>query len=396
MTIPPIRVCQDFAFDNMYSELVVNAKANDNLSKDIFYDMLNTLQSRLVCLGLTCEQVGSSNTLSSDNGMDVDGGWPTCSDPTADFDGYPASVNLDPDLFLEYSKVDLDVRTISVLVEMDAGDAAYDVYRWGRNMRVESLRNMALMDLELETAHASNDVGTAYASFFDQKSISIGEHIRETIMGGGLLGLFVNATPGQRKIIVEWTFIAISLQIHALNAMYEAIDSCKAGTEETTWDIGVAALSGWAEETVDADGLLLMKVNRFLCQAKQSCDTDTNDSEINNQMLESMISGKNDLADLGGEGCTSAEASVVSIKKLVLTSLVDAAAFFAELIAQDMTNADNLAHGCEFVRSIISYFIFSFTAPNLKKRTRTHTHGLHRIYLHRRSRNIIGTSDANT
>ncbi len=44
---------------------------------------------------------------------------------------------------------------------------------------------------------------------------------------------------------------------------------------------------------------------------------------------------KNDLADVGGgEGRARAEASVVSIKKLlVLTSLVDAAAFFAEFVA---------------------------------------------------------------
>lgn len=342
-------MCQDYAFDSLYTELVVNALADGNLSKDTFYDMLNTIQSRLVCLGVTCEQVGTSNTLSADNDMDVDGGWPTCSNPDAEFDGYPASVNLDPDLFLEYSKVDLDVRTISVLVEMDAGDAAYDVYRWGRNMRVESVRNMALMDLELETIHVSNDVGTAYTSFFDQKSISIGEHILEVVMGGGLLGLFFDATPGQRKIIVEWTFIAISLHIHALNAMYEAIDNCRAGTQETTWDRGVAALSGWAENTIDADGLLLMKVDRFLCQSKQSCDPDTNDSKINGLMMEAMISGKNDLADLGGDGCTRAETSVASIKKLVLTSLVDATATFAELIAQDMTNANNLAHGCEFM-----------------------------------------------
>ncbi len=341
-------MCHDFAFANLYSELVVNAKANGNLSKDTFYDMLNTIQSRLVCLGLTCEQVGTSNTLSSDNGMDADGGWPTCSDPTADFDGYPASVNLDPDLFLEYSKVDMDVRTISVLVEMDAIDAAYDVYRWGRNMRVESLRNMALMDLELETTHASNDVGTAYASFFDEKYISIGEHIRESIAGGGLLGLFVGASPGQRRIITEWTLIAVSLQVHALNAMYEAVESCRAGALETTWDRGVAALSGWAENTIDADGLLLMEIDRFICQAKESCDPNTNDSKINELMLEAMTSGKNDLSDLGGDGCTRAETSVASIKKLILTSLVDATAFFAELIAQDITNADNLAHVCEF------------------------------------------------
>lgn len=349
MTIPPIRVCQEYAFDSLYSELVVNAKADDNLSKETFYDMLNTLYSRLVCLGLTCEQVGTSNTLSADNGMDADGGWPVCSDPTADFDGYPTSVNIDRDLFLEYSKVDLDVRTIVSLVEMEAGEAAYDVYRWGRNMRLDSAEDFALMDLETDSLHASNDVGAAYVSFFDQKSISLGEHIRESIMGEGLLGLFVDATPGQRKMITEWTLIAISLQIHALNAMYQAVDSCRAGTQETTWDLGVAALSGWAESTIDADGLLIMEVPRFLCLAKQSCDPTTNDSKINGLMLEAFTSGKNDLADLSGDGCTSAETSVASIKKLVLTILVDAAASFADLIAQDTTNTLNLAHGCEFV-----------------------------------------------
>ncbi len=284
--------------------------------------------------------------------MDADGGvWPTCTDPTADFDGYAISENVDRDTFLEYAKVDLDVRTIVALVEMDAGDAAYDVYRWGRNMRVESTRNAALMDLESEPNHSNNDVGTTYVSFFDQQSMTIGEHIRESIMGGGLLGLYVDATPGQRKIITEWTFLAISLQIHALNAMYEAIDSCNAGAQETTWDRGVAALSGWAEETADTDGLLLMEVERFFCRANDSCDTYTSDSTINGLMWDAMTTGKNGLANLSGDmsGCSIAETSVASIKKLVLTILVDAAATFADLIAQDTTNAINLAHGCEFI-----------------------------------------------
>lgn len=287
-----------------------------------------------------------STILNGDNAMDLDGGWPMCSDPSAKFDGY---VTADPaGQFLEYSKVDLDVRTIGALVEMGAGHAAYDVYRWGRNMRVESTRNFALLDLESEVNHVNNDVSEAYMSFFGTKSISIGEHLRESIVGGGLLGLFVDATPEQRKIITEWTLVAIALQIHAINSMYDAVDSCRAGMQETTWDRGVASLSGWGEETLDAEGMLLMEIPRFLCETKSSCDPETGDSRINRLMLDAMTSGKSDLTDLGGNGCSNAETSVVSIKKLVLTILVDAAAYFADLIEQDMTNAVNLAEGCEF------------------------------------------------
>lgn len=281
----------------------------ESLDQDVLCDVLNTLQSRLTCLGLTCEHIGTSNLLASS----VDFAGPECSDPARNYD-LEYSYD-DADSFLQHLKIDMDVRLIGALVEMDANVAAYDVCRWGRYMRrvgvdLETGRdvddvegvviaddNVALRDLAREQFHEQNYAGAAYASYLEQNAwmftpqltafVSLVDaHVHEVTMALGRFG-GGQATPSQRRSIVESTLVAVAT-VHALNRMHEAVDACRNGdATETTWDQAFAALSGWAEEDFYAKGFLIFDLACTGCEATGSClcDSDMNDSIIKGRLV---------------------------------------------------------------------------------------------------------------
>jgi hypothetical protein len=378
-TIAPLRVCDEVAFDDLYGKLVYDAKEEisvlvdgetyiESLEEDVLYDVLNTLHSRLTCLGLTCEHVGSSRLLNENPEI------PTCTDPSLDSLGYPHDEPEDE--YLRHLKIDMDVRAIGTLVEMDANDAAFDVYRWGRHMRrvgynstseldvndgaaVEGVEVVvALRDMVNEPWHTNNSAATAYSFDYDQN-----EDMYQIIMGLYQFDELEGASPAQRRVIVESALIFMTARVHALNRMYEAVDDCREGNAESTWDQAFAAFSGWAGEGQFARGFFLMGVARFLCEQDGSC-LDGSSTRIEELFLDGFQGGKEMLRNMG---CDDAESVIHDIEKLMLTVLVDAAAYYAKQLSNDVTNADYLARGCE---SLCPWFChgvrFGFVSMNIR------------------------------
>ena len=375
-------MCDEFAFDDLYGKLVHDAKSEvavlddgsgtgnyiESLEVDVLYDVLNTLYGRLACLGLSCGHIGVSNLLAA---SDAEGATsPTCADPEMEFgSGYPFDDAFD---ITRHLKIDMDVRTIGILVEMDANEAAYDVYRWGRHMRrigvdgstgrdvndvdgwVEEADDIvvALRALAIEPVHELNSAGAAYASFLEENSgtftpgltefFSLADaQFHEVTMKNGR---YFDATPAQRRSIVESTLAFMTAHVHALNRMYEAEESCLSGATETTWDQGFASLTGWAEEDEYAHGFLMMALAGHLCDKTGNCLSD-----IKSLLVDGLVGGKEMLR---GNNCLSAELVIRDTEKLILTLLVDAAAYYADQLSQDGTNADHLADGRELILSL--------------------------------------------
>lgn len=285
-----------------------------------------------------------------------DGGvWPTCNTAT-DFRGYKSTA--DEAQLLEWMKVDLDVRTIGTLVEMDASAAAYDVYHWGMHSRdLPNEASYSLQDIALgKPFHVKNTAAAAYEEYFAETNSASATtsfedlHEYSAMMG---TGDFAGGSDTQRRIITEGSIVAITLHVAALDLMYQAVDSCRENSAETTWDRAFAYLSGWAEETDDASGFLMMDIARFLCRAKGKCLEETNDSIINKSIVSLMEIGKAELAKRTSQSCDVAEEKVEEVKRLILTILVDATAYFLEKLAADKTNLVNLAESCELAACFV-------------------------------------------
>ena len=352
-TTPQIIICDETAFDSLYLNFITNAKSQ-GISRDTLYDSLIALYSRLICLGLTCEDIGIPKILLDDTAQNPNNSWPTCFEPSTDFKGYQGTSN--PNQLLEWMKIDIDIRSIGTLIEMEASTAAYDIHHWGYSSRdisttltaatatnggIISSKNIAIQDIAMQPYHPKNKVGLAFANYLTRKfpgnsavSTYADTHEYQTMMGLEVFADGSSTTNTQRRVMAEATMVTITLHIAALNSFYNAIDDCRNGKQETTWDRGFAYLSGWAEETEDASGFLFMRVAKFLCQTKSVCDV-TGDSYINKGIMSAIEGGKSNLASINQAGCTAAEEKVDEIELLLQTILVDATAFFTAKIAED-------------------------------------------------------------
>jgi len=352
-TTPQIIICDETAFDSLYLNFITNAKSQ-GISRDTLYDSLIALYSRLICLGLTCEDIGIPKILIDDTSQNPNNSWPTCFEPSTDFKGYQGS---NPNQLLEWMKIDIDIRSIGTLIEMEASTAAYDIHHWGYSSRdistttltaatatnggIISSKNIAIQDIAMQPYHPKNKVGLAFANYLTKKfpgnsavSTYADTHEYQTMMGLEAFADGSSTTNTQRRVMTEATMVTITLHIAALNSFYNAIDDCRNGKQETTWDRGFAYLSGWAEETEDASGFLFMRVAKFLCQTKSLCDV-TGDSYINKGIMSAIEGGKSNLASINQAGCTAAEEKIDEIELLLQTILVDATAFFTAKIAED-------------------------------------------------------------
>jgi hypothetical protein len=380
-------VCDESAFDDLYGKLVSDSKEEvavledgsgtgnyiESLEEDVLRDVLRTLYGRLTCLGLSCEHIGVSNLLAASDAEEEGATTPTCADSVVEFgSGYPFDDIVE---FTRHLKIDMDVRTIGALVEMDANEAAYDVYRWGRHMRrvdvdastgrdvndggVEAADVVvALRALAIEPVHGFNSAGEAYASYFEENSATFTPGItdfysladaqfHEVTMKNGR---YFDATNSQRRSIVESTLAFMTAHVHALNRMYLGIEMCWSDFTETTWDQGYASLTGWAEEDQNTHGFLMMALADHLCDKTGNCPD--SESRVKGLLVDGFVGGKEMLRD-SEKDCESVELMIRDTERLILTVLVDAAAYYAEELSQDGTDADHLARGRELILSCI-------------------------------------------
>lgn len=309
-------------------------------------NVLMTLYNHLDCLGITCEQIGTTG-----------GDWPTCQDTVINYQGYVPS---NSDQFTQTMKVDLDVRTIGTLIQMDARDAAYDVYQYGRFVKdvtsttsttAGNYNYYSLKSYSPDVYNAKNIVGLNYNNYID----TVNEDLKDMMA----MGEFDEATLKQRRIISESSLVLITLHAYALNSMYEALDACNDSASSSNvpaqmhWDKAVSSLVGWGEATSANQakgGFLFMEMAQYLCQASGTCNAVTGFAEVNQKLIDALNAGK---VGLGNSECsTVVEGSILEIKKFLQTILIDITAYFAERIAEDKS-AGNLADGYGVAMALI-------------------------------------------
>jgi hypothetical protein len=345
----------------------------------VLLDILQTLFAHLACFGITCEHIGTANVLAGKTSADGSA-IPICSSTSSNnliSSGYTYGDGSNTDIgpFIQQLKIDLDVRTISRLVEMDAPAAAYDVYRWGRHIRSQisvdpmTGRDMNDVDMGDNTTsayitnlrdmsvdyHERNGVALAYDNYLESHTdlftvmssvVSIDDYeYSDVYVSEVMKGLGKNSsattTPSQRCVIIESILPLILLHVHALDQFYDAVDDCRANIVETTWDVGFAALTGWAKEMNIGDD------NGFLALSW----TDKM-STLEDAFALKLKEGKELLRSLQ-VSCDEAENIVKDIANLMLTTLVDGTAYYADLLSSDVLNKDYLAYGHSVAMALI-------------------------------------------
>jgi hypothetical protein len=335
MTLPPIIVCDDMAFSDLYNAYIIDVKSG--VASDSLSFAKKKLESRYTCLGINCSMVGDASFLPYD----------VCIDSALNIHGY---IGANQEL-REVATVDLDVRTIGTLVEMSAEAAAYDIYRWGRFSKTGLQGEYyPLQKFATAQSHPSNTVAASFENQFAGET-----HPSDKIVSNAILGseTLVSEAPSRRRIIVEASAVTILLPIFAINSMYEAIQECVIDG----WDRAVASLTGWAEGTEGTKGILFLGIGRYLCSRTASCEVANSDhgqdSKVNKLIMLAFKRGK-DAIESGL--CTEATDDVGAVEKLILTELVDATAYFTQQVVENPSNDDNRANLYGVASALIPLF----------------------------------------
>lgn len=209
--------------------------------------------------------------------------------------------------------VDLDVLTIGALVEMEANNAAQNVYWWNRYglSLSQSMDDVSLSDMAQAVNHEKNTIARDYDTAYELDDLIISV-IQKT-------GDFTSASAVEMRAVVEILLATVVLPIYALDQMYRAIDVCnmnqvqKAASE---WDKAVASLVGFSEGPYpggNEGGALLYNIGQFLCTNAATCT----ESEVNTLLMTALTNGKDQL--LNSE-CTAAEEHIYEIELFVQVS----------------------------------------------------------------------------
>jgi hypothetical protein len=202
--------------------------------------------------------------------------------------------------------VDLDVLTIGALLEMEANDAAQNVYWWNKYglSLSQTMDDVSLSDMATRDNHEFNTNAQYYDSEYvlDDLIISV---IQKT-------GDFASASGVERRAVVEALLTTVVLPIYALDSMYNAIDICDIAQVEkaaSEWDKAAASLIGFTESA------LFFNLGSQLCEFAPACTS----AEVNTNLLQALNDGQDQLLN---SDCISAQEKIYEIELMMQVGAV--------------------------------------------------------------------------
>ena len=320
--LPYISICDEEAFDDLFTELVIGI---DDYDSQTFGTYLSLVQARYECLGITCNMVGVHANGES---------WPECNTSDRAIAGYERT----SDAPLEILKIDLDISTILSFIVMEAGDAALDLYKNGRNAKRVDGTNapLSLKDISIPNSHpdaiaiyesfSSGEGGTDYTSVTTNAILGEGPFVLSSVLKNSAAASLSIATIDLHMTILDNMYQALSLCEDYLN---DPANPAGAGPVEAQayWDSAVAATVGWSEGEEEGgssiDGYLFFQLAQELCEHFDSCEMD-GQPILNKNLIDEFKMGQESLKN---GLCEDAKSSVAEIEKFLQAILVDNLAY---------------------------------------------------------------------
>eukprot|EP00804_Cyclotella_cryptica_P018112 CCRYP_005898-RB/>CCRYP_005898-RB protein AED:0.02 eAED:0.02 QI:1433/1/1/1/0.93/0.88/17/82/2547 len=324
--LPQLSICDEDVLDTLFTELVLE---NASFNNTKFSETIKAIQDRYDCLGISCSLVGTSTY--------SDKSWPSCvdhADPSVilSIAGYEPFSKASSEL----SKIDLDVSTILSFIVMEANDAAFEVYKTGRNVIGNSGSYISILDLKVPS---NPTVISWYSKFNGDYGVNYLWLTESAIRG---VGNFVSTTPLQNSAAASVALATMDLHLAILENLYQAVQNCRDGSDplvvRALWDRAVALTVGWTEGQSEfgsqTDGYLFFQLAQEVCKLFNSCDSDGN-SEINNRLLTEFNNG---VGIISLSECDSLEEHVGAIETLLQTIVLDNLAYHIDSAESDDRN----------------------------------------------------------
>jgi hypothetical protein len=336
--VPLVAACNSETFDFLHDRLV-----NLNYNVVDLDIIVQSIWSTFSCLGIKCDDVGVHES-------EVHDRTKSCIDPpvlTPLASYRPSSevqavsvklcrINLlfclqmstssFPPVFIcpQYSQLDLDLLEIDILMQMNAYDAATDLYMYGKHgATLSSGRSGEIISL----ANLANISKTTIIPQFDSfvRYYGSGDLVHEMVLEA-LAGSDEKMTRSQRRVLVARSSQVLIMYFAALERIYQSVENCESDSSldlKESWDEAASFLIGSLEGTQEGgseEGYMYFDLAQEYCQEFGTCSKD-HTAWVNDNMISLLYTGRGAAM---GYSCGALRKAADGIGSLLLIPVIQA------------------------------------------------------------------------
>jgi hypothetical protein len=310
--IPLTASCKPETFEYLKEKLLHMTYKVDEIE-----EVIGHLRSVYPCLGLSCSDIGIHLTEVTPDSQ--------CQDPPAlrSLAGYTPMYPV-----TNFAQLDLDMREIDIMLQMDAFDAAATLYTDGKHAS-QQLHDGTMSLFHLGSSPQRTMVPEFdaflryYDSLYDDPSVYADHIIRTALNGTGY-----RWTIDQRRVVALKSMQVLVMYFTTLEPLYEALVTCENGDPSgDQWDQAAAFWLGSMEAT-EANatqspvGYFYYELAQEHCREFGTCTPDGSNAQVNERLLSLWFSGR---GAISSGSCSIARDVISKISKLLLVPVVQGA-----------------------------------------------------------------------
>jgi len=338
--IPLVAGCNQPTFEYLRDRLL-----SGNYNAIEIEKIVDKIRSVYSCLGLKCDDIGVYETEVTDEA-------PSCIDegPRVNLAGYTPANDVS-----DYSRVDLDLREIDILMQMNAFKAAEETYLYGKNVENPNGGTLSLSNIATTSGRSIVPQYDAFTRFYDDKSY-VDKIIRAALRGDGIW------SGEQRRILVLKAAQTIVMYFGALQAAYEAVSDCSttvqsrsSASKSDAWDRAAAYLVGsleGGEAYGTPEGYLFHSLAQEHCEAFGTCESSTGAVDVNNQLINLLYAGRGAVLS---DSCAGLQKIAGELSSLILVPSIQGALITAIRLTENKAATAPLlrAEGYVYSRALL-------------------------------------------
>jgi hypothetical protein len=305
--VPLVASCSPDAFSYLRSTLLDGPFPEAELE-----DIIQTIYSTFPCFGMQCDDVGVHKLETTSS----------CTDPALrpHLAGYTPFSDV-----REYAQLDLDILEIDILMEMEAYDAAYDLYTFGKHVPTIADQGRTALSLQYLAKRTSRSDTKEIQAF--KRYFSNDENYADSLVQSVLLRNTNGYSKEQRRVIATGVCRYMVMFAAVLLELDDAIKTCESGYTENTpivhWDIAAAYITGHLEGTKERgsnEGILFWGLAKENCAEFNTCSSGS--AVVNDRINTILYAGRGAIL---GANCRELRRAASELIPLLETSLIQAA-----------------------------------------------------------------------
>jgi hypothetical protein len=318
--VPLVSACNPTTFQYLKGKLLDNSYLELDKEK-----IIDAILSTLPCFDLTCEDVGKHFSESATTKACTD---PNPQSPLANYK--PTSD------VLEFSKMDLDILELDILLKMEAYEAAQDLYSYGKHVSIGDGSGVSDLTLESLATTTGRSVVPEFESF--KRYFSNDARYADTMIRNAFQDESMSAV--QKRAVIVTIAQTMVMYMAILQSIYDSVGSCSDSNPDRNslaaqnWDKAAAFYIGKLEgstENGSGDGVMLWALSKGLCDDFGTCSDEQQNARINEKISTLFFAGR---GAISGGSCDELRKAAFKLEPLLMVPLLQASIFSAELLAQ--------------------------------------------------------------